>query len=96
MAGRDKINPKANEWMEREGLDVSPKLTVKPKKLERNMAGQVQRVARRLGKKPDDMAAEIPKDTLRRLKYPVLEQRNPDGTRSFQHDLGISDGPISR
>lgn len=94
MPGKDKINPKANEWMEREGIATKP-IASKGKSPERNQAAQVQRLARRQGKNPEELAAELPKDTLRRLKYPVLEHRTPDGKRVFKHDLGISDGPRS-
>ena len=96
MPGKDKINPKANEWMEREGLSVPKAITAKPKQEpKRKTSAQVQRLERRLGRKPDELAEEIPADTIRRTKYPVLEQRNPDGTRTFEHDLGIkADGRL--
>lgn len=96
MPSRDKINAKANEWMEREGVKCAAAITSKPKPPERNMSAQVQRIARRLGRRPDDLAKELPTDTVRRMKYPVLESRTPDGKREFRHDLGISEGPISR
>lgn len=56
------------------------------------MSGQVQRLARRIGADPDELAKKIPSDTLRRTKYPVIETVNADGTRSFRHDLGIEEG----
>jgi hypothetical protein len=55
------------------------------------MSGFVLRLAERLGKNPDELAARIPTDTLRRTKYPVLESEE-DGYRSFKHDPGIEDG----
>jgi hypothetical protein len=58
----------------------------------RDMSAQVQRLARRLGKTPEEIAAKIPAETLRRTKYPVIETVNPDGTRSFKHDWGIEEG----
>jgi hypothetical protein len=58
----------------------------------RQMSGQVQRLAARLGKDPDEIASKIPPDTLRRTKYPVLEQMTPDGKRVFEHDMGIVSG----
>lgn len=100
MAGKDKIDPKANEWMEREGLAsakqvMSPDARKRVEHKQRQMAAQIQRIARRLGKKPEDLAGKVSADTVRRLKYPVLEQRNPDGTRTFEHDLGIkTDGRL--
>lgn len=100
MAGEDKLNPQANAWMEGENLEVQHGLAAalpKPAKKERSMAAQLMRLARRLGLDPDELATRIPADTIRRLKYPVLEQRDRGGTRSFDHDLGIkTDGRLSR
>ena len=100
MAGEDKINEKANSWMKGENLEVAEGLVAavpKQVKPERRMAAQILRLARRLGKSPDEIAENLPDDTIRRLKYPVLEQRGRDGTRSFEHDLGIKiDGRHSR
>jgi hypothetical protein len=33
-------------------------------------------------------------DNLRRLKSPVLAQRQPDGSIRFRHDLGIRDDAV--
>jgi hypothetical protein len=101
MPSNDPINPKVNAWMEGENLEVSQGLMAalpKPTKTkERPMAGQLLRLARRLGLDPDELAQKIPADTIRRLKYPVLEQRERDGARGFEHDIGIkTDGRISR
>lgn len=96
MPSKDKINPKANEWMEREGVKCAPAIASEPKRPERIQAAQIQRIARRLGRSPEKLAKEIKPDTVRRLQYPVLEHRNPDGTREFTHDLGIkTDGRLS-
>jgi len=56
------------------------------------MAAPLVRLARRLDRSPEELARRIPKDTIRRLKYPVLEYPGdvPGSTR-FEHDLGISD-----
>jgi hypothetical protein len=56
------------------------------------MSGLVQRLARDLGKDPDELAAQIDPDTLRRTKYAVLQIRNDDGTTTFKHDPGIVEG----
>ena len=98
MPSKDRIDPKANAWMEEEGIVVQGPLSSKPKKAKevRRQAGQVLRLARRLGRNPEELAKSLPEDTLRRLKYPVLESRTPDGKREFKHDLGITEGPISR
>lgn len=37
---------------------------------------------------------EIPADTLRRLKFPVIAQENADGTTTYRHDPGIREGRI--
>lgn len=93
MPSKDPINPKANAWMEREG--VAPSVPERPRATataRRAMSAQVQRLARRLGTSPDEIAAKIPPDTLRRTQYPVIETVNEDGTRSFKHDPGIEEG----
>jgi hypothetical protein len=48
------------------------------------MSGQLQRLARRLGKSPDDLAAKIDADVIRRTKYPVIVEENPDGTITYR------------
>lgn len=58
----------------------------------REMSAPLLRLARRTGKNPDVLAAEIPPDTLRRLKYAVLEQENEDGTRTWKHNPMIEEG----
>jgi hypothetical protein len=63
--------------------------TPKAKPPTRKMAAAIQRLALRLGKDPDEIAAKIPEDTIRRLRYPVIERELEDGTREFEHDLGI-------
>ena len=100
MPSKDPINEQANAWMGGENLEVGKGLeaaTPKPAKKERTMAAQLLRLARRLGVDPDELATKIPADTIRRLKYPTLEQRDREGARSFEHDIGIrQDGRISR
>lgn len=94
-------NPGANEWMAREGLiDPEKQLESAPaasgragsRTERRAMSAQVQRLARRLGSDPDELAQKLSPDTLRRTKYPVLEIVNEDGTRTFKHDPGIEQG----
>lgn len=99
MPSKDPINPKANAWMssdpERRSVTVSAdhgataSTTASPA-----LSATVIRLARRLGKTPEEVAAQIPEDTLRRTKYPVIETVNKDGTRSFEHDLGIQEARI--
>lgn len=46
-------------------------------------------LARRARVDPEALAKRIPEDTLRRLKYPFFTTVNEDGTRTYQHDIGI-------
>ena len=98
MPSKDPINEKANEWMSREGIITQGAAASAPRtrKATRKMAAAVQRLAVRLGMDPDEVAARIPDDTLRRLGFPVIERRLPDGTREFEHDLGIKDAARNR
>lgn len=57
----------------------------------RSVSSVLLRLARRMDADPDAMAERIPEDTLRRLKYPLLETINEDGTRSFKHDPLIAE-----
>lgn len=85
-----------NSWLSR---DESGKLSEiakaeQPKGASRTgkrapMAAHVQALAARLGVDPEKLAERIPADTLRRLKYSMLEQVQPDGTRQYQHDVGV-------
>ncbi len=108
MPSQYKTKPEANAWMAAEGVSCDrekPLVTAQPGRgvtasrisppERRDMSAQVQRLARRLAADPDELAKKISPDTLRRTKYPVLETVNPDGTRSFKHDSGISEGLIS-
>jgi len=56
------------------------------------MAAPLLRLARRLNRSPEELARRIPADTIRRLKYPVLEFDEGGGKTRFEHDLGIEDG----
>lgn len=53
------------------------------------MSGIVQRLARALGKDPEELAKQIDPDTIRRTKFPVIEERLEDGKIVFKHDPGI-------
>lgn len=91
-----KKHPKFNDWMTREGVG---NLGARPKKRperRREMSSEIQRLAKRLGKDPDKLASGVPADTVRRTKYPVIEQKTEDGKRIFKHDYGIvNDARIS-
>lgn len=99
-------HPEKNAWMERDGVTLSSdpeRLSVTAvrgpgrtaSRTVRNVSGQLMRLAQRLGVDPDELAKKIPADTVRRTKYPVIEVVNEDGTRSFKHDIGVTEGPIS-
>lgn len=78
----DPVNPEWNRWLREES--GKPPAT-KP----HANAAQIQSLAARLGVDPEALAERIPADTLRRVKYPMLERIEPDGTRSYEHDLGV-------
>ena len=81
MPSKDPINAAANAWMG----DLAPKVVP----LEgRQVSGFLLRLARRLGKDPDALAADIEPDTIRRTKYPVLERAEGE-RRLYEHDTGI-------
>lgn len=50
----------------------------------RRMSASILRLARRLGADPDKLAAEYPDDTIRRTKYPMVEEPQPDGSILFK------------
>lgn len=74
-------HPETTAWMTRESAHAEP----------RAMSGQIQRLALRLGQDPDELAKSIPADTIRRLKYPVIEEVDAEGRRTFKRDPGIVD-----
>lgn len=89
MPSRDTYHekhPKANAWM---GESAPKAASDKPG--ERKMSSQIQRLADRLGVDPDELASKIPADTIRRTKYPVLEQVDAEGRRTFKPDPGVVD-----
>lgn len=55
-------------------------------------AAALLRLAARLGKDPEQLARDIPPETLRRLRHSMIEERVEDGKRTFTHDLGIVEG----
>ena len=76
----------------RQGADAAlprPKPESKQK-----LSPQLRALAKRLDRDPKELAENIPADTLRRLKSPVLERVTEDGKRVFERDLGIRHGII--
>ena len=66
-----------------------------PTRKRRKVSAAIQRLARRLGRDPDELAAQIPADTLRRTRFPVLEEVDEVGKRTFKHDPQIVEGRIA-
>src|SRR5262245_42122843 len=50
----------------------------------RAMSGLILWLAGRLGQKPEQLAARIDDDTIRRTKYPYVRAQQPDGTTVFR------------
>lgn len=92
-------NPRTNRWLEESAASSQKPATTRgsspgsaavrgasPTK----QAARVQALAATLGMDAEQLAARIPEDTLRRLKYPVLEHIDPEtGFPQFEHDRGI-------
>jgi len=93
MPSEDKTPARANAWL-KEDLHPSvvqahdaPRL---PRKLE--VSGFIQKLAKRMGVKSADLAARFPSDTVRRTKYPVIEQAQPDGSTKYVQSPAGPDG----
>lgn len=54
------------------------------------------RLASKLGIPIEALALRISPDTVRRTKYPALEEANEDGTTSYKAPVQVIEGPISR
>jgi len=79
----DPINEEANLWMQHLKVEEVRR---------RPMPARVQTLAQATHTTPEELAERIPADTLRRLKYPMHEKEESDGTSSFTHDKGIVEG----
>jgi hypothetical protein len=55
------------------------------------MSGLIVWLARRLRQTPEQLAARIPDDTIRRTKYPYSADDNGDGTTTFRQ-VGLQAG----
>lgn len=92
MPSEDPINPEANRWLYRDAKGKLHEITrQEPGRVASRtaQAAQVQALAARLGIPAEKLAETIPEETLRRLKFPVIETAEPDGTSSFRHDVGV-------
>jgi hypothetical protein len=54
------------------------------------------RLANRLGVSIETLAIRLSSDTVRRCKYPVIEETHEDGTVSYKHPIQVLEGPLSR
>jgi len=98
MPSKDRIDPSLNKWLDPEkrsatgararGASASPTGR-------KGLSAAALRLANRLGLTPEELVARIPADTLRRLKYPVIETVEEDGTRTYKRDLEVTEGPRS-
>lgn len=52
----------------------------------RVMSALVQRLAARLGSDPDELAKRYGEDTVRRTKFPVVEEPQDDGKILYKHN----------
>jgi hypothetical protein len=94
MPSKDQMNDPAWAWLSERAKRRVTALRAKKAGTSRiaKSAAYVQELARRSGLDPEALAERIPADTLRRLKFPMLVTVNDDGTRRFEHDLGIVQG----
>jgi hypothetical protein len=107
MPSKDPIKLESNEWM---ANDPDPAVRASYFALERRLETKPRargdaasptapsailvRLARRLGRDPDELAAELSDDTLRRTANPVIEERTEDGKTIFKHPTGIVEGRL--
>jgi hypothetical protein len=52
----------------------------------RRMSALAMRLANRLGMSPDELVKEWPDDTLRRTKYPAVEEPQEDGSVLYKEN----------
>lgn len=96
MPSKDQTPPGVNDWMEPSVLarlseTENPGSTPGTSRIAKS-AATVQQLAARLGRSEADMAAQIPEDTLRRLKYPVIPVRQADGSTRYDRDIVEREG----
>lgn len=54
------------------------------------------RLANKVGCKPRELALRMTSETVRRTKYPVLEEEQPDGSVVYKEPIQIHEGPMTR
>lgn len=96
MPSKDRVNPKANAWLERvpgrSSVQERPQGTEGARRGKPRSASLI-RLADQLGVPEGVLLDKYPEDTLRRLKYPVIEEPSSDGTTKFHHPKGVIEGP---
>lgn len=92
MPSKDPINPDANRWLYRDAEGKLHEIASPGPGATASRTAQsahVQALAAKLSVPAEWLAERIPEDTLRRLKYPVIEQTDENGLSVFKHDIGI-------
>lgn len=94
-------NPQTNRWLDESATSSPSSATSRGSsrastsatggsRTEHVSASLLQRLAASLGISEDDLQKRVPADTIRRLKFPVLEQTDPEtGLSRFEHDRGV-------
>jgi hypothetical protein len=92
-------NPQTNSWLSESDDSSQNSATTRasspgssgaPAVSHTEQAAKIQQLAASLGMDAEDLAKRIPEDTLRRLKFPAMEQTDPaTGLSTFKHDVGI-------
>lgn len=100
MPSEDRVDPKANAWMEDRSDGSRRTAPTKPGSSQTSekdrafarQAGIIQRLALATGRDPNELAERIPEDTLRRLKFPVTTQVAADGSLTFKEPVVVIEG----
>lgn len=100
MPSADRVDPKVNAWMEGRSDGSRPTAPTRlgssrPSGKDRAsalQAGIIQRLALVTGRDPNELAEQIPEDTLRRLKFPVTTQVSSDGSLTFKEPITVIEG----
>src|SRR5262245_4607496 len=69
------------------GLSTESARTQSPEPRKRRVSALAMRLANRLGVPPDELAASWPDDTLRRTKYPAIEEEQADGSVLYKENV---------
>lgn len=87
MSGEDKFDRGSqNDWYREARPSMRKSLP---------LSAPLVRLARRLGRRPTDMALSIPQDTIRRTMYPVIEEHDEQGRVSYRDAPQVIESPRS-